>query len=215
MFLPLKLLRRKNKRRNKKTKISAGVFPKYFKIRKERRRVDELQQNVPQGIKQISHIRLRMVIWWEFGKYYPSARWLHSPKAILNQGCHIGEFIARLRNSGKFWMRLAKIFCFGDLANFWRLFESIWLQIFWFGDMYDLYICTYLLTYSYVDLLFLSLLMVWKFMTSNESVNVLKVEVWHRTLLLYIFAKCRNWLFRNICKMLITYMLSGKIQGER
>jgi len=57
-------------------------------------------------------------------------------------------------------MRLAKIFCFGDLANFWRLFESIWLQIFWFGDMYDLYICTYLLTYSYVDLLFLSLLMV-------------------------------------------------------
>ena len=33
------------------------------------------------------------------------------------------------------------------LANFWRFFESIWLQIFWFGEMYDLYICTYLLTY--------------------------------------------------------------------
>jgi len=43
----------------------------------------------------------------------------------------------------------------GNLANF----ESIWLQTFWFGEMYDLYICTYLLTYSYAELLFLSLLM--------------------------------------------------------
>jgi len=43
--------------------------------------------------------------------------------------------------------------------------------------MYDLYICTYLLiTYSYVYSLFLSLLMVGKFMTSNESVKVLKEE---------------------------------------
>jgi len=42
----------------------------------------------------------------------------------------------------------------GNLAKF----ESVWLQIFWFGEMYDLYICTYLLTYLYVHLLFLSLL---------------------------------------------------------
>jgi len=42
----------------------------------------------------------------------------------------------------------------------WRFFESIWLQIFLFGEMYDLYICTYLLSYSYVGLLFSSLLMV-------------------------------------------------------
>jgi len=73
--------------------------------------------------------------------------------------------------------------------------------MFRFREMYDLYICTYLLTYSYVDLLFLRLLMVWKFMTSNESVNVLKVEARYQTLLikyvckietdyLEIFAKC-------------------------
>jgi len=51
-------------------------------------------------------------------------------------------------------MRLAKMFWFGKLANFWRFIESIWLQIFWFGEMYDLYICTYLVTYSYVDYYF-------------------------------------------------------------
>jgi len=33
---------------------------------------------------------------------------------LVQQGCHIGEFIARFRN----------------LANF----ESVWLQICWFGD---------------------------------------------------------------------------------
>jgi len=49
---------------------------------------------------------------------------------------------------------------FGDLANFWRFFENIWLQIFWYGEMYDLHICTHLLKYSYINLLFLSLLMV-------------------------------------------------------
>jgi len=91
-----------------------------------------------------------------------------------------------------------------NLANF----ESVWLQIFWilrfgefptiflkhlapnfwFGEMYDPYICTYLLTYSYVDLLFLRLLMVWKFMTSNESMKVFKVEAWYWTLLIkYVY----------------------------
>ena len=30
-----------------------------------------------------------------------------------------------------------------------------------------------------------------------------------------MFENCWNWLFRNICKMLKTYTLSGKIQGKR
>ena len=61
----------------------------------------------------------------------------------------------------------------------------------WFGEMSDLYICTYLLTCSHVDLPILSLLVVWNFMTSNESEKVLKVEAWYWTLLV----KC-------VCKML-------------
>jgi len=35
------------------------------------------------------------------------------------------------------------------------------------------------------------------------------------TSLSYTFAKFLNWLFRNICKMLETYTLSGKIHGKR
>jgi len=59
-----------------------------------------------------------------------------------------------LANFESVWLQIC------GLANFWRFFESIWLQSAWFGEMYDLYICTYLLTYRYVDLLFLRLLMV-------------------------------------------------------
>jgi len=45
------------------------------------------------------------------------------------------------------------------LANIWRFFKIIGLQMFSFGEIHDLQICTYLLTYSYADLPFLILLM--------------------------------------------------------
>jgi len=105
------------------------------------------------------------------------------------QGCHFGEFVARFRKSCEFWKRLATNILVWRFGEFLAIFESIWPQILWFGEMYDLYICTYLLTYSYVDLLFLSLLMVWKFMTSNESAKVLKVEAWDWTLLIKYVCK--------------------------
>jgi len=70
------------------------------------------------------------------------------------QGCRIGEFIVRFRKSGEFFKRLATyivVWRFGEfLAIFWRHLAPI----FWFGEMYDLHICTYLLTYSYVDYFF-------------------------------------------------------------
>ena len=64
--------------------------------------------------------------------------------------CRFGEFLAT------FWKHLA--------PNFFSLAKCTTC------------ICTNLLTSTYVDLLFLSLRMVWKFVTSNESVKVLKVE---------------------------------------
>ena len=135
------------------------------------------------------------------------------------QGCHMGEFVGRFRKSVEFWKRL--------VANIWGL--DIWwcLVIFWkhLAPMflvwqnvaYDLYICPYLLPYLYVDLLILSLRMVWKFMTSNESVKVLKVEAWYWTIRIKysMFLKCGNWLCRNSCKMLKISTLSGKIQSRR
>jgi len=77
----------------------------------------------------------------------------------LRQGFHIDEFIASYRKSGEFLKRLAINILVWRFGEFLAIFESVWFQIFWFGEMYDLYIGTYLLTYSYVDLLFLSLLM--------------------------------------------------------
>jgi len=44
-------------------------------------------------------------------------------------------------------------------SNF-AIFSKHWIQFFWLGEMYDLYIYTHLLAYSYANLLFLSLLMV-------------------------------------------------------
>jgi len=71
------------------------------------------------------------------------------------------------------WLQM---FWFGELANFWRFLKNLWLQIFWFGEIdqriifcevfsqnelqchlyvdYTLYICTHLLTYPYIGLLF-------------------------------------------------------------
>jgi len=48
-----------------------------------------------------------------------------------------------------------------------------------FMFMHALYICTYLLIYSHAGLLFLSLHMVWKFVTLNENVIVFKVVAWY------------------------------------
>jgi len=86
-------------------------------------------------------------------------------------------------------------------GEFLAICESIWLQIFLFGEMYDLNICTYLHTFSYIDLLFLSLLMVWKCITSVERV---KVEACYSTLLT-----------KYPCKMLKTFTLCGETQGAR
>jgi len=50
-------------------------------------------------------------------------------------GCHMGEFVSRLRKSVEFWKRLVAnilVWLFGD---FWWCPESIWLQYFWFGEM--------------------------------------------------------------------------------
>jgi len=59
---------------------------------------------------------------------------------------------------------------FGSKFLVWRNVRSV-----------HLHVCAYIFT---CRLLFLSLLMVWKFMTLNESVGVLKVEVWYWTLLI-------------------------------
>ena len=69
----------------------------------------------------------------------------------------------------------------------WRFVE--FLAIFWkhlapnswFCEMHAPYICICLLTCTYIGFLFLSLLMVWKFVTSNESVIILNARnmVWN------------------------------------
>jgi len=74
---------------------------------------------------------------------------------------------ARHRNSGEFWKRLATdilVWRFGEFhAIFWK---HLALNFLVWRIVWPVY-CTYLLTYSYVGLLFLSLLMVWKLMTLN------------------------------------------------
>jgi len=74
-------------------------------------------------------------------------RWrIHLKQEVRTDFCHcwqggdIVEFIARCQKSGKISKHLALIL--------------------WFGEMYVLYICTYVLKDSYVDSPFLSLLIV-------------------------------------------------------
>jgi len=73
---------------------------------------------------------------------------VHFRVAIL---ANLSPYSGNLANFESVWLQ---IFWFGDLTNFGRYFESIWLKSAWFGEMYDLYICMYLFTYSYVDYYF-------------------------------------------------------------
>jgi len=125
------------------------------------------------------------------------------------------------RKSGEVWKHLATIFLvWRNILRYLFLVRYSLKMCSSVIFIYTLYICTYvlMLIYSYAALVFLSLLMVWKFVTSNESVIVLKVGAWFLILhtsyviclqnvetdCLEIFGKC--WKPIRFLK---------KIQGER
>jgi len=84
-------------------------------------------------------------------------------RTVRSDTVHRVAILANLSPDSGIWRILEAFgYIYFGLA-IWRIFESIWLQIFWFCEMYALYICTYLLTDSYASLLFLSLLMACKF----------------------------------------------------
>jgi len=88
------------------------------------------------------------------------------------QGCHIGALLARFRKSGEFSKRLATNNLVWQLGEFLAIFAIIWLQNFRFGELSGIDVCLKSAAvtrsvryqsmgiYSYVGLLFLSLLIV-------------------------------------------------------
>jgi len=115
---------------------------------------------------------------------------------FVQQGCHIGEFIARFRNLVIFWKHLAPNFFV------WRNVRPVHLHVFAY-----IFICRFTIFKLADDLKIHDIK--WK----CESFQSRKHGIEH--FLSNMFAQCWNCLCRNIWKISKTYSLSGKIQGER
>ena len=92
----------------------------------------------------------------------------------------------------------------------WGFFESIWLQTFWFGKMYDMYICTYLLTNSYLGLQFEIRGIKGKRDTFENSSVVLNIsyKIWLQTVE-------THYSIQKYLQNVENHTLSGKTQDER
>jgi len=99
------------------------------------------------------------------------------------------------------------------LANFWRFFESLWLQLCGLAK------CT-TCVFACITYTFICRFTIFKLADENSWHQMKVCKIWKykygiEHFLSNMLANYWNWLFRNIWKMLKTNALSGEIQGER